>query len=116
MGIRLEIVGELPEEETLQPVVDQAISAHVINVLQHAEGTVATVRIQEGEGEYCLIFQNDGNPPEGEIRETGGLSNLRKKVEEVGGGMKVSCKPRFEMRLTLPKRQEAAGRRAQDKE
>lgn len=104
LGIRLEIVGELPEEEALQPVVDQAISAHVINVLQHAEGTVATVRILEGEREYCLTFQNDGNPPEGEIRETGGLANLRKKVEEVGGSMEVSSRPRFEMRLTLPKK------------
>ena len=103
LGIRLEIGGKLPEEEWLLPVVDQAISAHVTNVLRHAEGTVARVRVTKQEQTYELSFTNDGRAPEGEVRETGGLANLRRTVEEAGGRMEIRSLPVFEMRLTFPR-------------
>ena len=104
LGIDLQIVGTLPEEAELLPVIDQAISAHVINVLRHADGKTARVLISEEEKEYRISFKNDGNPPEGEIQMTGGLGNLKRKVEEVGGHMEVYSRPAFEMDLVLPKR------------
>ena len=103
LGIRLEIAGELPGEERLLPVIDQAISAHATNVLRHADGKVARVRVTEGEDSYKLSFTNDGRVPQGKLRETGGLANLRRKVEEVGGKMELRQSPVFEMLLTLPK-------------
>ena len=102
LGIELEIVGKLPEEENLLPVIEQAISTHVTNVLRHADGTHAIVRIEEDEDMYRIAFRNDGRPPQGEIRETGGLANLRRKVESAGGRMEITAKPEFEMRLYLP--------------
>ena len=103
LGIRLEIAGALPKEEWLLPVVDQAISAHVTNVLKHAEGKVAKVRVTKQEKTYELSFTNDGRVPEGEMRETGGLANLRRKAEEAGGRMEIRSLPVFEMRLTFPR-------------
>ncbi|MBP3205167.1 MAG: hypothetical protein J6M66_07075 [Lachnospiraceae bacterium] len=102
LGIELEIVGKLPEEEKLLPVIEQAISTHVTNVLRHADGTHAIVRIEEDDDMYRIAFRNDGRPPQGEIRETGGLANLRRKVESAGGRMEITAKPEFEMRLYLP--------------
>lgn len=103
LGIDLQVVGNLPEEDKWMPLIDQAISAHVINVLRHADGKTAMVLIEEKESEYRLSFTNDGRPPQGEIQMTGGLGNLKRKVEETGGRMEISSAPRFEMRLTLPK-------------
>ena len=104
LGIDLQIVGTLPEDDRILPVIDEAISTHVINVLRHADGRVAMVRIEEDEEEYVISFTNDGNPPDGEIRETGGLSNLKREVEALGGTMELSSRPRFEMKLFLPKK------------
>ena len=104
LGIDLQIVGTLPEEERLLPVVEQAISTHVINVLRHANGHVAMVHIWEDEKAYQITFTNDGNPPSGEIRETGGLGNLKRQVETLGGSMELMASPKFEMKLTLPKK------------
>ena len=103
LGIDLQIVGTLPEEERLLPLIEQAISTHVINVLRHADGLVAMVHVWETEKEWELHFTNDGNAPEGEIRETGGLGNLKRQVEALGGSMELSAKPRFEMTLVIPK-------------
>lgn len=103
LGIDLQVVGTLPEDEKLLPIVEQAISTHVINVLRHADGHVAMVHIWEREKEYEITFTNDGNSPSGEIRETGGLGNLKRQVEAIGGSMELSATPRFVMKLILPK-------------
>lgn len=103
LGIDLQIVGTLPVEEALLPVIDQAISTHMINVLRHADGKTAMVYIEEGEKEYRISFKNDGKQPTGEIHMTGGLGNLKRTVEEAGGQMEVYSSPQFEMVLTLPK-------------
>ncbi len=103
LGIDLTIDGRLPGEEHLLDVTDAAISAHIMNVLRHAEGSRAHIKITESPEEYFLKFTNDGRPPEGEIREKGGLSNLRREVEAVGGTMTVKSSPQFELDLTLPK-------------
>ncbi len=103
LGIDLTIEGRLPDEEHLLDVTDAAISAHIINVLRHAEGNRAFIRITETPEEYYLSFTNDGRPPQGEIREKGGLTNLRREVEAVGGSMTVRAVPYFELLLVLPK-------------
>lgn len=103
LGIDLQIVGTIPEDDRLLPVIDQAISTHVINVLRHADGHVAMVRILEEESHYKVCFSNDGNPPAGEISLTGGLGNVKRQVEALGGKMEVTAAPGFEMKITLPK-------------
>ena len=102
LGIELQIIGELPQEERLLPVIDQAISAHVINVLKHADGHVAYIEIFRDNKKWRISFTNDGKLPQGPILETGGLKSLRKNVEGVGGEMQISGVPRFEMILWLP--------------
>lgn len=104
LGIDLQIVGTLPEDERLLPVIDKAISTHVINVLRHADGHVAMVCVREDEKEYVVTFTNDGNPPSGEVREMGGLGNLKREAETLGGKLELTANPRFEMKLYLPKK------------
>ena len=109
LGIELVVEGELPTEPHLRPVIDDAIIVHVTNVLRHARGTRAEIAVSEDAGHYTLTFTNDGEPPHGEIRETGGLNNLRRETEAVGGSMEMSAAPRFSLRLTLPKEDIAYG-------
>lgn len=103
LGIDLTIQGELPEAEHLIPVIDTAMTVHTTNVMRHAEGTHAEIRIEEDAQYYILHFTNDGRPPLNGVQETGGLSNLRRMTERIGGGMKIRSLPVFELVLKLPK-------------
>lgn len=102
LGIRLDIRGVLPEETDLIPVVDAAISTQLGNTLKHADGTVVTITVTEEDNRYILKMTNDGRPPESEITERGGLTNLRNIVEEAGGSMEITSLPRFIMTVILP--------------
>jgi signal transduction histidine kinase len=102
LGISLNIIGELPSESRLIPVVDAAISVHIGNTLKHADGTEATVAVKKKAEGYVISFTNNGRQPEEEIKEKGGLKNLRSQVEGVGGKMEIISAPEFEMRITLP--------------
>ena len=103
LGIELKITGELPREEALLPVVDTAITVHLTNVLRHATGKTAFVAITETSDSYTLVFSNDGAPPAEPVHESGGLGNLRRGTELLGGTMEIVCDPMFRMTLRLPK-------------
>lgn len=103
LGVALEIDGELPTEDHLTGVINTAITVHLTNVLRHAHGEKAFVVIRETPENYILTFTNDGDPPRGEAREAGGLVNLRREAESIGGEMVIESAPRFRLILTLPK-------------
>lgn len=103
LGIRIELHGELPAEETLISVVDSAITVHVTNVLRHTRGGyIAFIETEKTADGYTMRFTNNGAPPAEPVKETGGLANLRRRIEAIGGTMTVNSAPRFEMILHLP--------------
>ena len=104
LGIRIELSGELPEDETLISVADTAITVHVTNVLRHAEGDTAYISIEQTPEGYVMHFTNNGTPPCAPVKETGGLANLRRLTEKIGGTMTINSSPQFEMILHLPEK------------
>ena len=106
LGVRVVLTGELPEKEQLVPVINSAIIVHVTNVLRHSQGSEAYITSEETADSYTLRFTNNGKAPEAEIRESGGLANLRQKTESIGGSMQISSSPAFVLSLTLPKESE----------
>ena len=46
---------------------------------------------------YNVRIRNNGNQPDNEITEGGGLSNIRQKIEKAGGYMKIQSTPEFEL-------------------
>ncbi len=102
LGIHLNIIGELPDEKELIPVVDAAISVEVGNTLKHADGKEVSVVVRKTDNAYVMTFTNDGKQPESEIKESGGLRDLRSEVEEVGGRMEVSSEGGFKLKIILP--------------
>lgn len=103
LGIKLDIIGELPKERRLIPVVDAAVSAQVGNTLKHTNGTTVTVAVSDTGEDYRIVLTNDGEDPNGEVEPTGGLKNLGREVENAGGIMKIRQSPDFALELTLPK-------------
>ncbi len=96
--------GELPEDEILSSVVDSAITVHVTNVLRHAEGDTAYISIEKTADGYLMRFTSNGRLPSAPVKETGGLANLRCRIEAIGGTMTINSTPQFEMILHLPEK------------
>ena len=59
--------------------------------------------LTETESSYSITFKNDGVNPTKPIVEGGGLTNLRRKVEEQFGTMEISIEPEFSLNVTVRK-------------
>ena len=49
------------------------------------------------------MIRNNGKPPKEKIKEGGGLTNLRHRIENSGGRMTVQSLPRFSLAIEIPK-------------
>lgn len=103
IGVRLVLSGELPDRGRNRELLLKAMFECVTNTAEHAFGDETCAVICENENTLCCTITNNGLSPEGEIRETGGLSNLRSAVEMSGGRMTIESVPVFRMVLELPK-------------
>ncbi len=65
----------------------------------YGEGTKLTdeSHLSEAPESITVIFTNNGDKPEGEIVEKGGLASLRSIVEGAGGSMMIDVTEQFEL-------------------
>lgn len=103
LGISIELVGTLPENLKIRAAIVTGIRECLTNTANHAGGDRLTVSVEEDDRGVTAVFTNTGRPPAAPIRETGGLLNLRRVVEQAEGKMTVESSPRFLLRLTFQK-------------
>ncbi|MBR4158272.1 MAG: hypothetical protein IKR07_05100 [Oscillospiraceae bacterium] len=72
------------------------------NAVRHAGAKRLFIRVRGDSTAILADYSNDGDPPAGEVRETGGLANLREKVSLVGGEMCVETDTQFRLRIRIP--------------
>ena len=102
MKVELVLDGTLPQGEEAREIAIAAARECVTNCVNHAGGSRVLFQAASHAGVYTATVTNDGAPPEGEITEGGGLSALRKRIEQAGGEMQLVCSPRFALILKLP--------------
>ena len=102
-GIAIQIDGELPHSQEVQKLFVQAAAETLTNAISHAQAKTLYIILEETEHFYTVCFQNDGNPPQAPIPGGGGLSSLRRKIEQEGGEMTIQATPVFHLIITLPK-------------
>lgn len=102
VGIKVIISGQLPADPDNTYIVAAAMSECITNTFRHAEGDELCVDISKNEHDETIVrFTNNGKPPAGEIKETGGLGHLRHIAEQRGADMKVVSTPEFVLEITL---------------
>ena len=97
VGVEIKINGEIPAR--LKEVIEIALHECLTNTVKHAQGHLLEAEITETGGETAVTFTNDGLPPRGPVRETGGLANLRAAVLRQNGEMVIESEPVFRMTL-----------------
>ena len=105
-GVGIEITGKLPNNEETNNLIALAAAESLINAVRHAEASAMYITFSEKHCMDTVCFTNNGVRPQGEITEGGGLGALRKKVERIGGIMKVCHNPEFALIISIPKKGE----------
>lgn len=98
LGIELEFRGEIPQDIVRQNVITLAAAECMTNAVRHAEAKKLIIDISPNK----VLFTNDGKVPIEKIREGGGLSTVRKKIEELHGEMLIQSAPEFKLILNFP--------------
>ncbi|MDO5124688.1 MAG: hypothetical protein Q4D44_08515 [Eubacteriales bacterium] len=103
-GIKVEIVGQMPKQKDANMLFFDAATEALTNAVRHADAKTLRIAFSEDNTAYSVCFTNDGNQPQNEIVEGGGLGSIRQKTEQIGGTMEVLYKPKFILRLTVIKK------------
>lgn len=101
LGIRLTWQGESPKvmSGSIRKVFIMVAREAIANAVKHAEAKTITIRIHKKAAKLLIEISNDGNLPDGEMAFGGGLSNIKRMVEEKRGQFRVEAKERFSMIL-----------------
>lgn len=100
--------GQLPNDEKTAYLLTCAVRECVTNAVRYADATALYVDFSETLNAASVVITNNGKLPEGEIKEGGGLSTLRRRIEREGGSMVVQAQPGFRLAVTIPKNKEGA--------
>ncbi|MBQ7164469.1 MAG: hypothetical protein IJR61_03995 [Clostridia bacterium] len=107
MGVSVTLEGTLPQGDIARKTVILAAEECVTNCAKHARGSRVNIAItREKGGFYRAVFTNDGEIPRGKITEGGGLTSLRRSVENAGGRMEVTGVPAFALAIEIPDEKE----------
>ena len=102
LGISVQISGNFPMHPSYRLLTDRAIRECVTNCARHAHGSTVWVKIDKNADEYIVQITNDGEVPDKNAEEGGGLSALRKAAESGKCRMQVSFSPEFCLILKMP--------------
>ena len=107
-GVTVRIRGQEPMDGEAE-LLYTAMQVCLNNAIQYAKATEISANIWENEGSYTVVIRNNGKPPEREITEGGGLTNLRHRIENAGGRMTVQSLPEFSLVIEMPKHGNSGG-------
>lgn len=101
MGVSVIFNGIRPHSDKVRSLAASAIRECSANCARHAGGTMLFVSFSNKRGLTEINITNNGTAPKTEIREGGGLSMLRQRIEENSGYMKITSLPEFKLTLRL---------------
>ena len=101
LGINVKWLGEQPEiiPDSLRELFVMVAREAVANAVKHGEAGNVTIDIQKENENLIIDISNDGNLPAGPITRGGGLTNIKRMVEDRRGQMRVEIKEQFHMIL-----------------
>lgn len=102
IGIKVNLSGELPEQEDLRCVMILAMRECLTNSVRHAGATTLHIAAEKNGDSVSVKITNDGKAPETEVVPKGGLHNLYRHITDCGGTMEIQSKPVFALTVVLP--------------
>ena len=102
-GVTIQITGKIPDGD-MSELIYTAMQVCLTNAVQYAKATELAACIPENDDNVTVMIRNNGKQPEQPVREGGGLTNLRRRIEAAGGTMRIQSLPEFILCIEIPKR------------
>lgn len=102
MGVSVEIQGELPENVEVADSFSEIAVECVTNAVRHGYATCIRFHFFQNNC-WRMTVTDNGIPPTGFIREGGGITGIRRRVNRLGGTMELRTFPRFNIQIFIPK-------------
>lgn len=106
IGVQVSVQGELPRSDESAYLLTVAMRECATNTVRHARGSRMDVVLTQSGNSCRMEITNNGRKPDGPVIEGGGLSALRRRIEDRGGVMTVESSPEFRLRVLLPEKEE----------
>ena len=103
IGCRVEFQGIQPPERKALLLLYAAIREALTNAVKHAGADKLTISVSENNGRYDVEIRNNGRAVNQPIQEGGGLSSLRKRLEQDGATMSYRYNGSVTLILTITK-------------
>ncbi len=102
-GVTIRITGKIPDGD-MSELIYTAMQVCLTNAVQYAKATELAACIPENDDNVTVMIRNNGKQPEQPVREGGGLTNLRRRIEAAGGTMRIQSFPEFILCMEIPKK------------
>lgn len=102
LGLAICLDGALPEDAFARHLLILSVRECATNCVRHAGGDRLFLSVSSEAGHAVWVITNNGQAPAGAAREGGGLSGLRRRLEQEGGAMEITWAPRFALKVTIP--------------
>lgn len=101
--IEIELSGELPPQKDISYLIVSAVRECATNAVRYAAASKLYVSIcSDCKTNHILVeITNNGTPPAQPVVEGGGLSSLRKSIEQAGGQMEIDTQQKFMLKINL---------------
>ena len=102
LGAAVQMRGAYPAARATRELYALILRECTSNAVRHAGATELYADSEHRSQAWHLCITNNGAPPKAEIKEGGGLSSLRRRIEKAGGTVTVHSLPVFVLEVTLP--------------
>ena len=103
LGVKIIYTGEKIWESHIFRLLDIILLEALSNCVRHAGASELYVKFGSAEHEWGVVITDNGQKPEKNIKEGGGLSGIRKRVEQCGGTLRICSDPIFSITVKIPK-------------
>lgn len=103
LGVKIIYTGEEIWESHIFRLLDIILLEALSNCVRHAGASELYVKFGSEEHEWGVVITDNGQKPEKNIKEGGGLSGIRKRVEQCGGTLRICSNPIFSITVKIPK-------------
>ena len=102
IGCSIELTGSEPKERKVLLLLYAAIREALMNAVRHAGADLLRVEILHEEGRCKARISSNGRSNIKQIREGGGLSDLRRRLEQDGAMLLMQIDDGVVMHVTIP--------------
>ena len=102
IGCEIRITGERPKDSRTSQLLFASVREALTNAVRHAGADVLFVSCKKTESGFHVVISDNGTARPESITESGGLSSLRKRLEQEGASLEILCQDGVRLLAELP--------------